>query len=508
MRLLRFHIEQLLLLRDLDLRFDKSGRLNTEEYTLDFLVGINGSGKSTLLRALTQVIADLRADLTTAFHYTLEYELQGRDGPYLVSISQTKSDAGARRHMRVRSRNSLDASPVYEADAIDQSFLPNRLVIYTTGSEAEWERLLYHPDDTSDAPAAPDSVWHDPVRRAVHELPGHLPRFGDSTDSSEGAKQPFLLIRASRLPVVTLGGLLSHLATRADEERPLERVLGSINIQHVRGFSLRFRLHKSLSPFETYERLVPLATCHIKQGTDHLLVFDLSSDDTIPNKILEEFGGSLTLFEKLDHLMNPSKSGEPTLQQVNLFLERDAPSAEAALPTVGETVSRVFLLDWLSDGEQSFLGRMALLAMLNEKDSLILLDEPDVHFNDYWKREVVSLLHRIMHKHSNHLLVITHSSIALSDVPESQIAVLVRDDNGWAQVQEPSLKTFGADPSEIMIAIFQAELSTGAYATALLETAMTSREREVVEKLLHQVGPGMWRFRLRQRLEELSATPT
>ena len=99
MRLRRLHISDYLLLRDLDLRFDRPGRLDTGSYALDFLVGVNGSGKSTVLRALAQIISDLRADRTTDFSYVLEYELQGRDGPYHVSVEQRPDKT---RHMTVR----------------------------------------------------------------------------------------------------------------------------------------------------------------------------------------------------------------------------------------------------------------------------------------------------------------------------------------------------------------------------------------------------------------------
>ncbi len=148
---------------------------------------------------------------------------------------------------------------------------------------------------------------------------------------------------------------------------------------------------------------------------------------------------------------------------------------------------------------------MALLAMLDTDDSLILLDEPEVHFNDYWKREIVKLLDTVMRNHSNHLLIVSHSSIALSDVTDAQVLVMKRGSDGLASVHPPTLKTFGTDPSEIMVVIFRTELSTGAYATSLLKTAIESDERQQIEEFLERVGPGMWFFRLRQRLEGLDA---
>src|SRR5689334_12503830 len=121
MRLRRLSIDRHLLLRDLDIHFDRPGRLDTGSYALDFLVGVNGAGKSTLLRVLAQIVSDLRADRTPPFHYTLEYDLQGRDGPYLVSIEQTYSERRTRKHMWVQRVAIPHNVPIFDSDAIDQT---------------------------------------------------------------------------------------------------------------------------------------------------------------------------------------------------------------------------------------------------------------------------------------------------------------------------------------------------------------------------------------------------
>jgi len=502
MRLRRLHIEEYLLLRDLDLRFDRPGRLDTGEYALDFLVGVNGSGKSTVLRALTQIVSDLRADQVSTFSYELEYEFTGRDGPYFVSIAQQRTDQGPDRHMTVRPR-SPDAEPLFDSDSIDQRYLPAHLVVHTTGAEEEWERLLAGTDALNDTARAPDDILDDPIQRSVVELPGHLPDAGPM-ESSE-AKPSFLLIRASRLPLVTLCGLLAHLAS---DDQPLRDVVGSLGLQSFSGFSLRFRLHKALSPFETFDALVPFATRHIQQGNDHLLVFDLSSDSELPSRLISDaaIGGSLGLFAKLDRLLEPDPSGEPTLQQVNVFLERRVPDATEDADESRGGLPGVFLLDWLSDGEQSFLGRMAMLAMLDTEDSLILLDEPEVHFNDYWKREIVVLLDVVMKGHTNHLLIATHSSIVLSDVTEAHLVSLVRTDEGVAEQVEFTAPTFGADPSTIMVHVFDTGTAVGAFSGQYIASALDRNDEAELRDLLDYVGVGYWQFRILNRLEKLDAS--
>jgi hypothetical protein len=223
---------------------------------------------------------------------------------------------------------------------------------------------------------------------------------------------------------------------------------------------------------------------------------------------LEKTNGAFGLFQLLDSLQENGPTGEPTLQPPSIFLQRKDSKVTDDEGNTGDKIPSVFLLDWLSDGERAFLGRMALLTMLDLDNSLIILDEPEVHFNDYWKREVVSLVDGMMHDHTSHVLITTHSSILLSDVTEGQITVFVKNPSGITEQRRPGIKTFGADPSEIMMVTFDTELSSGTRSEEELVNAIQNGDREKVAGFLEMIGPGMWRFRLKQRLEEIDAAST
>ena len=64
------------------------------------------------------------------------------------------------------------------------------------------------------------------------------------------------------------------------------------------------------------------------------------------------------------------------MQQLGLLVDIDIALKKTNLDAV-------LLYDWLSDGEQEFLGRMALFHLLaDQDDALVILDEPETHFND------------------------------------------------------------------------------------------------------------------------------
>src|SRR6185312_7196174 len=90
---------------------------------------------------------------------------------------------------------------------------------------------------------------------------------------------------------------------------------------------------------------------------------------------------------------------------------------------VGDLDDVVVTWDELSDGEQMLLGRMSLLLLLSGRHgSLLLLDEPETHFNDSWKREIIDIVDdNILKETAAHVIVATHTSIALTDAFASEI---------------------------------------------------------------------------------------
>jgi ABC-type multidrug transport system, ATPase component len=169
----------------------------------------------------------------------------------------------------------------------------------------------------------------------------------------------------------------------------------------------------------------------------------------------------------------------------------------------------ILLFDELSDGEQMYLGRMALFHLLQgQDDALLLLDEPETHFNDFWKREMVGIIDDVLKDHACNVIISTHSSITLTDVFDHEI-IRFQKENGESRVVPLTSTTFGADPSEIMISVFGAEDSIGerslAWLNAQLERQWKPEEREELERIIKQIGPGLHRSELRTIWRKLSA---
>lgn len=176
----------------------------------------------------------------------------------------------------------------------------------------------------------------------------------------------------------------------------------------------------------------------------------------------------------------------------------------------------VITYDSFSDGEQMLLGRMALLLLLRGQDnSLLLLDEPETHFNDVWKRQLIDMVDdSILKDTSAHVLISTHTSLALTDVFSCEITRLTKD-KGVTTVKPVVYPTFGADPGRILLHVFGAPDVIGARAAEFLRSKLDPakwpvEDREKLRELIDEIGSGWPRAKLMEILEQLEnsdATP-
>lgn len=169
-----------------------------------------------------------------------------------------------------------------------------------------------------------------------------------------------------------------------------------------------------------------------------------------------------------------------------------------------------------SDGEQMLLGRMALLLLLRGQDnSLLLLDEPETHFNDAWKRQIIDIVDDgILKDTAAHVLVSTHTSLTLTDVFSCEITQLSKE-KGVTTAQAVKYPTFGADPGRILLHVFGAPDVIGSRAAEFLRSKLDpakwpADDREKLRSLIDEIGSGWPRAKLMEILEKLDnpdATP-
>jgi len=184
-------------------------------------------------------------------------------------------------------------------------------------------------------------------------------------------------------------------------------------------------------------------------------------------------------FDLFTRLLELSQKG--LFDDVLLRLRRHAIPVDA--PDAAKRDIGVMRYEELSDGEQMFMGRMALLHLLSgRQDSLLLLDEPETHFNDLWKRDVVSVVDDALAHTSADVLIATHAALMLTDALKDELIVLERttaeDDSGPSESGLRKLDaqtyTFGATGDHPLRDIFGAQDTVGRRASRLLEVLIAT----------------------------------
>lgn len=496
------------------------------------LAGVNGTGKTGILRMLAHILTALEYGQVPFIRFQLEYDIHRGNALNRITIRGDGSGAASGIQFLV-SQDGATPSPRERGEW--KEFLPERTIVYTSGSLIEWLPIF---DETSEDRERQEHD-HAEALRAKIEKRETIDEVSDETrwqetNLSEITFSRTMLISPTRLQLALLATLaleeaydadlrknifqraqLDHLTHFALQLKPLAARTSEAQLREQIQAQLREILGNRLeedqelkrrvdelgqwhppilpdAPMRRVRDLAEPARIHRNPDGSYHLLFEMNPDTRARLADSDKgFPDPLQFYEFLVDLQNRG-----VLTRVDLVLKKtDLPDP---------------ILDrHLSDGEYEFLGRMALFLLLGKPESLFLLDEPETHFNDVWKRELVDILASVIGDKLSTVLLTTHSSIVLSDAFREQIILLTKDELGRARREELIAPTKGADPSEIMVNVLRAPDSIPGYTLReldrLLEREWKREDRAELEQWIRRLGPGYHRSELRTIWRRLNA---
>lgn len=447
-----------------------------------------------------------------------------------------------------------------------QIALPNAVLAYTTGAMQPWQTLwsrsqdaegveLISQDESYDASDERPAGWT--ITQEVALLAASSAKFtepGDETSVSETSptqnlfRRPILLtpvlLKCALLAVALpqsfvetadcplkaeTDALTAKLRKRADNLSPLQELLERGGWHHLVSVAFRTRLQAKAWSRTVCEIAHDWLLCageviaepHPSESR-RTLFFDLKGSFSGPDASTLIFNDDLSIcttqgealwsllggsdapaFELFNKLVELHQAG--LFDDVELRLRRQAKPSEEVDYSEQEKDIGVLRYEELSDGEQMVLGRMALFHLLSgQQDALLLLDEPETHFNDKWKREIVGIIDEAIGHTANDVLISTHSAIVLSDVFNDEIVRVHKTPNG-SEARSVSEQTFATDPSALMMTVFEADDSIGKRAQEFIEGKLrqatgTPADIQQLEQLIARMGSGFYRSELRTLL--------
>lgn len=511
-------------LQDVTLSFPEGARV-----PVYLIVGVNGTGKSGILRTLAHLFSALEYNQTPHIPFDLRYQIGRGSEIYEVHITGKGQSTADGLTFEVTASNGESSS---RGRGEWKDYLPACVIAHTSGSLAEWLPALAESDSERerrehDQAEALRGMQKD--GNEIEEMTGALDLQVVAAAADKDVTEPSrtLLLTPPQLQLALLATLAiddpKTAKTRAD-------IYGRVGLKDLSCFALRLQpLAKRSDATRLREEIWRLLG---DRPDDPELVkrFESLTAGTapvLPPRLMERVR-ALAEFAAHRH-RNPDGSYHLLFEMVpeareklggmfttpNLFYNFLAELHEwRALAQVDLVLRKTDLADeildrHLSDGEYALLTRLALFFLLGQPESLFLLDEPETHFNDVWKRELVDILATVLEKQSSTILLTTHSSIVLSDVPNEQITLLQKE-SGLTRVVDFTTPTLGADPSDILIHVLGADDSIGKdaleYLDNLLKREWTRNDLEELEREIRRIGPGYHRSELRTIWRNLSAT--
>ncbi len=105
-------------------------------------------------------------------------------------------------------------------------------------------------------------------------------------------------------------------------------------------------------------------------------------------------------------------------------------------------------LDELSTGEQQLFIRALSLKMMGLKNSIILIDEPEISLHPNWQNHILRVYQNIAKDGDNQLIIATHSPQIVSSALNESLRVLVK--NGTNIEVKTFDKSYGAEIEEVL----------------------------------------------------------
>lgn len=515
---------QLLWLRVSDFRRQRELRLELTpreraDPALAFMIGPNGAGKSRVLETLGRIFSHLSAGIPVGLDFDLEYELSSSrvlfttrppafDGHPASLPRLERIDAW----MLVADRGSEGWSADHVVDSwpgeaeLDK-LLPTRVVGLSNGPASRLDRALRGAvldslgqrldlgEAGSPPPDVPEGEWEAYIANEKEMLADEMRRI---------ANEPRCVALSGNELSLAILALLTHPLSVRAEDSARDAILRRVGLEaqgSLRAFSLDiaadWRQRMPQLQQKPFEGLLARSARRIaRESAEPSGESDLGDQEQravfeCKQSLGAWIGGAadspLVWFSQL---LGWLKLG--VLRSVKLVLTKDDGPG-------------LLLDDEFSDGEFLLAGRYALLLLLREhRDCLVLFDEPETHFNDRWKVDLISDLVQVLDDRSAQVVIATHSDLTLSDADRSDVYLLSADPeaDGAEVPTRPPVSPFAADRGEITTMVFGAGQTSGSHALGIVDQALASGDPAQLRETLDRVGPGFHSFRLRYALNE------
>ncbi|MBX7241278.1 MAG: AAA family ATPase [Bacteroidia bacterium] len=118
----------------------------------------------------------------------------------------------------------------------------------------------------------------------------------------------------------------------------------------------------------------------------------------------------------------------------------------------GKEIKKRIFIEELSSGEKRLISYAFSLYFLDIKNSVLLIDEPELSLHPNWQNQIIKVYERFARENNNQIILATHSPFIVGSVRKENIRILVREE-GIIRAIKPLDGSFGWRTERILLEI-------------------------------------------------------
>ena len=393
-------------------------------------LGENGCGKSTLFEAITDIfvfleqnsVSKLRAfNIGNMFDFEIKYSCRGNDikvskygmmEEYMVGDKVLESKEEfldlTNRPISLFAAGGIELTakgkPISARN--ESRYVPQRIIFYDSSKHSRLERKYRDMQN---------ALKRQNRRKSLNVLRDKGILIIDRTVSEFNFNNKYFYPELSKLPLILASLLFDESFTK-----------GEI--------------------FNAYFDDLKLVTCRVsikynKQNNDGNDIYQQDSEDYVFRMLSdldETYTSMLYRSSRLDFkdeivfdIMQYNQFEAMNKTEFYEYLDKASQLFEVKISIAFERNGKRLTFKDLSSGEQQVITVMGMILLYNKEDSLIILDEPEVHLNSKWKYGYLDLLTEILEKSNidSQLMIATHDPLMVNGVDKKQVRLMTNNPN-------------------------------------------------------------------------------
>lgn len=163
-----------------------------------------------------------------------------------------------------------------------------------------------------------------------------------------------------------------------------------------------------------------------------------------------------------------------------------------------ERNGRFISLDNMSSGEKMLLLRSLSILNSIEQESIIILEEPELHLDPVWNRQLTTLFEVLLSGYNSHLLIATHNYSIINSVQQSNIISL--ESGSENKISE---NTFLASYEELFRILYGEDFRSNKIEEDFLST-LSEKNVDELKNDYEKIGNSIYKYLIYKKIREKS----